>query len=137
VGNGPRRIGPGRVLVWVYGLFVIAAGARGAVQLSTHGERARLAYVLSAVAAGAYLVGFVLVRRVERGAPGESARRVALCWCGVELVGVASIGTLSLARSSSFPDATVWGQFGRGYGFVPVLLPMLAALWLRCGHEVD
>ncbi len=40
------------------------------------------------------------------------------------------VGTLSLARPSAFPDATVWSNFGLGYGFVPLVLPVLGLLWL-------
>jgi len=30
-----------------------------------------------------------------------------------------------------FPHDTVWSFFGRGYGFVPLVLPVLGILWLR------
>jgi hypothetical protein len=29
-----------------------------------------------------------------------------------------------------FPHETVWSLFGRGYGFVPLLLPILGLVWL-------
>ena len=29
-----------------------------------------------------------------------------------------------------FPDASVWSDYGSGYGFVPVLIPVLALWWL-------
>ena len=32
---------------------------------------------------------------------------------------------------AAFPDATVWSGYGRGYGFVPLVLPVLGLLWLR------
>jgi hypothetical protein len=77
---------------------------------------------LSAVAAGVYLIGFALLIR------GSSfARR----WCLLEFAGVVGIGLLSVVRSSWFPDATVWSRFGAGYGFVPLVLPLLALVWLR------
>jgi hypothetical protein len=31
----------------------------------------------------------------------------------------------------AFPDDTVWSGFGRGYGYVPLALPVLGLLWLR------
>ena len=31
----------------------------------------------------------------------------------------------------AFPDATVWSQYGLGYGFVPLVLPVVGLWWLR------
>ena len=116
--------GPGRVLVAVYGIFALAAGARAAVQLSTRFGEAPLAYLLSALAAVVYVVATV---GLVRG--GRSGRRTALVAITVELVGVLVVGTLSLADPAAFPDETVWSAFGRGYFFVPLVLPVLG-LWL-------
>jgi len=44
---------------------------------------------------------------------------------------VLAIGAFSYAVPDDFPDATVWSHFGQGYGFVPVVLPVLGLLWLR------
>lgn len=118
--------GPGRVLVGLYALFALSAGARATVQLATQFADAPLAYLLSALAAVIYLVatiGFL------RGGPG--GRRLAMICCGVELVGVLAVGTASLVDPDAFPHATVWSGFGRGYGFVPLVLPVLGLLWLR------
>ena len=116
--------GPGRVLVAVYGIFALAAGARATVQLSTRFGEAPLAYLLSAFAAVVYVVATV---GLVRG--GRSGRRTALVAITVELVGVLVVGTLSLADPAAFPDETVWSAFGRGYLFVPLVLPVLG-LWL-------
>lgn len=64
---GERGVGPGRVLVWVYGMFFVAAGSRSAMQLALHADRAPLSYTLSTVAAVVYAAGFALVLRAERG----------------------------------------------------------------------
>ena len=116
--------GPGRVLVAVYGIFALAAGARAAVQLSTRFDEAPLAYLLSAFAAVVYVAA---TAGLVRG--GRSGRRTALVAITVELVGVLVVGTLSLADPAAFPDETVWSAFGRGYFFVPLVLPVLG-LWL-------
>jgi hypothetical protein len=123
----PGGTGPGRVLVAVYGTFALAAGARAAVQLSTRFAEAPLAYLLSAFAAVVYVVATVgLVRGGRRG------RRTALAAITVELVGVLVVGTLSLVDPGAFPDETVWSGYGRGYYFVPLVLPVLGlALLLR------
>ena len=55
--------GPGRVLVAVYGVFALAAGARAAVQLSTRFAEAPVAYLLSALAAAIYVVATVALAR--------------------------------------------------------------------------
>jgi hypothetical protein len=53
----------------------------------------------------------------------------------VELIGVLVVGTISLAQPDDFPDATVWSGYGEGYGFVPLVLPVLGLLWLRHTRE--
>lgn len=115
-----------QVLVAVYAVFAIAAGARSAVQLTTEFEAAPLAYSLSAVAAAIYLVATLALRRTS-----ERARRVAITACAVEAVGVVVVGTLSLMRQDLFPDQTVWSDYGIGYGFVPLVLPFVGLWWLR------
>ncbi len=122
----PTYSGPGRVLVAVYAIFALAATARAGVQIATRFEQAPLAYLLSAFAAVVYIVATVALAR-----SGPMARRVAFVACSVELVGVLVIGTVSLAAPDAFPDETVWSGFGRGYGFVPLVLPILGLLWLR------
>jgi hypothetical protein len=119
--------GPARALVALYGVFALAAGARAAVQLSTRFDEAPLAYLLSAFAAAVYGVATVGLARGGRG-----GRRLALTAITVELVGVLVIGTLSVLDPAAFPDETVWSAYGRGYLFVPLVLPVLGlALLLR------
>ena len=48
-----------------------------------------------------------------------------------ELVGVLVVGTLSVFDAGDFPDDTVWSWFGRGYGFIPLVLPLVGLWWLR------
>ena len=31
----------------------------------------------------------------------------------------------------AFPDKTVWSHFGSGYGYVPLVLPVIGLMWLR------
>jgi hypothetical protein len=125
-GSAPGGSGAGRVLVAVYATFALAAGARAAVQLSTKFSEAPVAYLLSAFAAVVYIVATVGLVRGGRG-----GRRLALVAISVELVGVLVVGTLSLTDRAAFPDETVWSGFGRGYGFVPLVLPVLGLLLLR------
>lgn len=120
------RSGPGRLLIAVYGIFALAATARSAVQLATRFDEAPVPYLLSALAAVVYILATVALARGSR-----TSRRVALISCLVELVGVLAIGVASVVDPSAFPRATVWSEFGRGYGFVPLVLPVLGLLWIR------
>ncbi|MFG2192264.1 hypothetical protein [Streptomyces sp. NPDC048639] len=118
--------GPGRLLVLLYGVFTVGAASRSIAQMIMKFEEAPLAYVLSAVAAVVY--AFILVSLV-RG--GETARRLAMVCCAAELIGVLSVGTWTLIEPSAFPDATVWSDYGMGYLFLPLVLPVTGLFWLR------
>ncbi|HEY9564369.1 MAG TPA: hypothetical protein VIR30_11425 [Nocardioides sp.] len=124
--TGPRRRSTGRqVLVAVYAVFAVAAGARSAVQIATKFDEAPAAYLLSAFAAVVYVVATVALRY-----QGSRAFAVALSSISIELVGVLAVGALSLADPGLFPDQTVWSDFGSGYGFVPLVLPVIGLVWL-------
>ena len=115
--------GPGRLLVAVYAVFALAASSRAALQLLTRFDQAPVAYLLSALAAAVYVVAAVALAR--------DLRVVALLACAFELGGVLVVGTLSLVLRDAFPDETVWSAYGIGYGFVPLVLPVLGLLRLR------
>lgn len=115
--------GFGRALVAVYAVFAVAATARSIYQLVTKADEAPVAYALSAVAGGVY--------GVATWALATANRRIATAAIGFELVGVLGVGLLSLVDPGLFPDETVWSDFGRGYGFVPLVLPFVGLWWLR------
>jgi hypothetical protein len=122
--------GPGRVLIAVYGLFALSATGRASVQLATRFSQAPLAYLLSALSAVVYVVATVALAR--------GSRRLALACCTFELLGVLAVGTASLVDPAAFPKATVWSLYGIGYGFVPLVLPVLGLLWLwRSGRGTE
>ena len=118
--------GPGRILVAVYAIFALSASARAGVQLATQYSEAPLAYLLSAVAAVVYIVATISLARGT-----VASRRWATVAIVLELVGVLTVGTLSVFDAQAFPRATVWSIYGIGYAFVPLLLPVLGLLWLR------
>ena len=117
------RSGAGRLLIAVYAIFALAATARSGVQIATKFHEAPLAYLLSAFAAVVYIVATVGLAKGWTGVVAIS--------CTVELIGVLTVGFVSVFDSGAFPDATVWSVFGRGYGFVPLVLPVLGLLWIR------
>ena len=121
-----RARGLGRVLVVVYGLLALAATGRSVFQLIDDFDRAPLAYTLSALAGMIYIVATIALV-----APGEFWYRIAVVAISVELVGVLTVGTLSIFDPVLFPAKTVWSFYGAGYAFVPLVLPVLGLLWLR------
>jgi hypothetical protein len=127
--TGRRRInsGPGVVLLAVYVIFAISAGARAVFQLAVQFHVAPLAYLLSAFSAAVYIVAAVAI--------GRERRRLALTAVWIELVGVVVIGLFTVVAPQEFADATVWSDFGIGYGFVPLILPILGLVWLFRARE--
>ncbi|MBF4767662.1 hypothetical protein ISU10_07775 [Nocardioides agariphilus] len=123
--SAPRRSSWGRVLIFVYAIFAIAATGRSSYQLATQASDAPFPYALSAVAAIVYIGATLGLAR-----EGEGWRRVAWAACGTELVGVLVVGTLSVADQELFPDDTVWSAYGAGYGYLPLLLPFAGLAWL-------
>ncbi len=122
----PTSAGIGRVLIAVYGILALAAIGRSAYQIATKFDEAPVAYALSALAALVYVLATVAL--VARGTVWF---RVAVIAIAFELAGVLIVGTLSIIDPALFPDDTVWSQFGRGYAFIPLALPVLGLLWLR------
>ncbi len=120
------RRGLGIVLIALYGLFALAATGRATFQIIADFQKAPVSYLLSVLAAVIYLVATVALARGDR-----TSTRVARVAITVELVGVLVVGTVSYLVPSEFPDRTVWSHFGAGYGYVPLLLPVLGLLWLR------
>lgn len=121
----PPPTGPRRILIAFYLIFALAATSRGIVQVATTFSTAPLAYVLSLFSGVVYIaaaVGLISSRVWSRG--------LAWAGCGTELVGVLVIGTASLIDRAAFPHDTVWSRFGSGYGYFPVLLPILGLMWL-------
>lgn len=124
----PTSSGPGRALVAVYGVLALSATARAVFQVATKLSHAPVAYLLSLFAAVVYVVAtFALA---------TSRRRLAWTAVLTELAGVLVVGTVSLLARDDFPDSTVWSGYGQGYGYVPLLLPVLGVVWLvRTGRS--
>lgn len=126
--SAPRRrmSGIGRVLVIVYAVMALAATGRSFVQIVEKFDEAPLAYTLSAVAAGVYILATLAL--VFAG----SRTWYVIAWVAIsfELVGVLVIGTLSFALPEIFEHPTVWSWFGFGYLFIPLVLPFFGILWL-------
>lgn len=120
-----RRSGPGRLIIAIYVIFVIGTVSRSIFQISTRWDEAPLAYGLSAFAAAVYVIATVSLTR-----PGVRSWWVSVVAISIEMVGVLAVGLWSLLAPDQFPDATVWSHFGRGYLFIPLILPIAGLWWL-------
>lgn len=118
--------GPGRLLTGVYAVFALAATGRATYQAIAGFSKAPLAYTLSALAALIYVLATVALVK-----GGDRWRKIATVAISVELVGVLVVGLVSYLVPSLFPDKTVWSHFGSGYGYVPLVLPVVGLWWLR------
>ncbi len=127
-----RTSGPGRLLVAVYAVFALAACSRAIVQLITKFDEAPVAYLLSLLSGVVYVIATLALAR-----PGPFWRRIALITCSFELVGVLAVGILTLIDDGDFPDETVWSNFGQGYLFIPLVLPVIGLYWLRRTAPAD
>ena len=116
----------------VYAVLAVAATGRSFYQIATKFDEAPVAYALSALAAVVYIVATVaLVRR------GRVWYRIAWATLVFELTGVLVVGVLSILDPNLFPHDTVWSFFGRGYVFIPLVLPFLGLWWLVKHPPID
>lgn len=119
-----------RVLVAVYFVLFLAATGRSIVQIVRSFDEAPVAYALSAAAAVVYLVAGLALAAAHR-----SPRWRGIAWAalGFELLGVLVVGTLSGLVPGLFPHDTVWSGFGRGYLYIPLVLPLIGIAALEGG----
>lgn len=118
-----KSSGFSRVLVALYGILALAALGRSIYQVVTKFDNAPFPYTLSVVAASVYLVATIALIRRWRG--------IAVVTMVFELIGVLSVGMLTLVDPALFPADTVWSHFGMGYGYVPLVLPIVGLWWAR------
>ena len=121
-----RSLGVGRLLILVYAVFAVSSTARASFQVITKFEEAPLAYSLSLLSALVYILATVSLAR-----SGTTWNKVAVAAVVFELVGVLSVGTLSFVAPELFDHASVWSGFGSGYGYLPLVLPILGLIWIR------
>jgi hypothetical protein len=126
VSSPKRSLGVGRLLIVFYAVFAVSSTARASFQIITKFEQAPLAYSLSLVSALVYILATVSLAKA-----GKRWRQVALASVVFELAGVATVGTLSFIAPELFAHPSVWSGFGSGYGYIPLVLPILGLLWIR------
>lgn len=118
--------GIGRVLVILYAIMALGASGRSFVQIAEKFNEAPLAYALSAASAIVYILATLAL--IFAGRSGW----YIVAWIAIvfELVGVLVIGTLSIVMPDLFAHDTVWSYYGRGYVWIPLVLPVLGLWWL-------
>lgn len=125
--------GPGRALTAVYAVFALSATARAGYQLIREFDVAPVAYSLSALAAVIYILATVCLVIGNR-----VSHRIAVAACAIEFVGVIVVGILSHTHPEDFANPSVWSNFGSGYGYIPLILPLIGLWWLlRVGRRAD
>jgi len=125
-----RSLGVGRLLILVYAVFAISSTARASFQVITKFEEAPVSYSLSLLSAVVYLLATVSLAK-----SGPAWKTIALASVIFELIGVLTIGAISLLVPELFVEASIWSGFGSGYGYLPLVLPVLGLLWIRKTHQ--
>ena len=120
-----RNRGVGMLIITAYGVFAVSSFARALYQLVTDFGTAPLAYLLSAFAASVYIVATLALART-----GAAAWTTALAAVLIEMIGVLGVGLWTVLDPELFNRATVWSQFGQGYGYIPLVLPFIGLFWL-------
>ena len=121
-----RAVGVGRVLIVVYAILALGSTARSIFQIASKFDEAPVAYLLSAIAGVVYILATIAL--IGRGTVWY---RIAWITISFELLGVLVVGALSLIHPELFKHPSVWSYFGKGYLFIPLVLPILGMLWLR------
>lgn len=128
----PRNRGIGMLIITAYGVFAVSSFARAGYQIVPLPQEdkvqfadAPLALTLSAFAAAVYIIATLALARTT-----TTAWKVAMVAVLIEMIGVIGVGAWTLVQPELFEVATVWGGFGRDYGFIPLILPFVGLFWL-------
>lgn len=121
-----RSTGLGRIIIAIYGVLALSATIRALYQMFFRDfSEAPVAYSLSLLAGLVYIVAtFTLA------SPKPKAWFLSLYAVTFELIGVLVVGTLSFTHPELFGHDAVWSFFGKGYGYVPLVLPLVGIWWL-------
>ena len=114
--------GVGNLVVAVYGVFALSATVRAVYQLFRRYDEAPVAYWLSLVAAVVYILATYAL--------ATNKFHLAKYTMVFELLGVLTVGAMSLIAPEFFAHPAVWSYFGIGYGFIPLVLPVFGLWWI-------
>lgn len=127
------KTGASRLLVAVYVVLFLGATGRSIVQVVRNFDAAPLAYSLSMLAAVVYLIAGISLALAHRTTASGRSPWQGIAWAAIlfELAGVLIVGVLSGTHPELFPADTVWSGFGRGYVYIPFVLPLLGISYLE------
>ncbi|WP_404290018.1 hypothetical protein [Glutamicibacter arilaitensis] len=121
-----RTTGLGRIIIAVYGVLALSATVRALYQIFFRDfSEAPLAYLLSLLAGLVYILATFTLSSAKPG-----AWKLSLFAVSFELLGVLVVGLLSFVLPDHFGHDSVWSYFGKGYGYIPLLLPLIGLWWL-------
>ncbi|HAY43131.1 MAG TPA: hypothetical protein DCY59_06070 [Micrococcaceae bacterium] len=121
-----RTSGLGRIIIAVYGVLALSATVRALYQMFFRDfSEAPLAYTLSLLSGLVYILATFTLASKKRG-----AWKVSVFAVSFELLGVLVVGLLSFTMPAHFGHDSVWSYFGKGYGYIPLLLPLVGLWWL-------
>lgn len=121
-----RSTGLGRIIIAVYGVLALSATIRALYQMFFRDfSEAPVAYTLSLISGLVYILATVTLASSK-----PKAWFTALYAVSFELVGVLVVGILSFTHPELFGHDSVWSFFGKGYGYVPLVLPFVGLWWL-------
>lgn len=127
-----RSTGLGRIIIAVYGVLALSATVRALYQMFFRDfSEAPLAYSLSLLSGLIYILATITLASKKPG-----AWKIAVYAVSFELLGVLVVGLLSFVMPAHFGHDSVWSYFGKGYGYIPLVLPLIGLWWLfRNRHE--
>jgi hypothetical protein len=119
-----ERRGGSDALAFLYGLWAVAALSRALYQYLVR-RPPELAPTHISLFVGALYV--LIILGLRRRTPG--AWRLSLALLLVELAGVLLVGTIDVIWRP-FPYSSVWSEYGAGYLYMPLILPVVGLAWL-------
>ena len=120
----PAR-GLSRILVGVTAVFGLAVLWPALVSLIRHPDQAPVLDSIDAVAGGLYLMLAVCMAH-----NGRRMRMIGWVCLGGLLTGAMLLGLLTITGTAPELEASFLAHGGRGHGYLPLVLPVIAPIWM-------
>ncbi|QKD79812.1 MULTISPECIES: hypothetical protein [Actinomyces] len=120
----PAR-GLSRILVGVTAVFGLVVLCPAVVSLIRHPDQAPVLDAIDAVAGALYLMLAVCMAH-----NGRRMRMIGWVCLGGLLSGAMLLGLLTITGTAPELEASFLAHGGRGHGYLPLVLPIMAAFWM-------